>query len=147
MLKITISDEQEPSLQSADRCCKSEVEKICIYQKPGNWPSQHIHLKINSGFHARKNPSKATLSESSHVQWYFIQQKAHLCSRPYRLDNTLNRPSSALESFSIGQKQDLFAFVSHSLQSVGGSSALVLRFDTWNINQINQSNQMYFPNN
>ena len=85
MLKITILDEQEPSLQSADRYCKSEVEKICIYKKPGNWPSQHLYLKINSGFHARKNPSKATLSESSHVQWYFIQQKAHLCLWPCSL--------------------------------------------------------------
>ena len=36
LLKTTILDEQEPSLQSADRYCKFEVEKICIYQKPGN---------------------------------------------------------------------------------------------------------------
>ena len=24
--------------------------------KPWKWPSQHLYLKINSGFHARKNP-------------------------------------------------------------------------------------------
>ena len=35
LLKITIFDEQEPSLQSVDRtkvARKSEVEEICIYQ-------------------------------------------------------------------------------------------------------------------
>ena len=24
--------------------------------KPRKWPSQHLYLKINIGFHARKNP-------------------------------------------------------------------------------------------
>ena len=41
---------------------KSEVEEICIYQNIGNWLSQHLyHLKINSGFRARKNPKQQYL--------------------------------------------------------------------------------------
>ena len=35
--------------------------------KPGNKLSQHLYLKINGGFHTRKNPSEATISETSHV--------------------------------------------------------------------------------
>ena len=76
--------------------CKSDVYGICISQNPpGKWLSQH-YLKINSGFNTRKNPKQQYLSESSHVQRCFIQQKAYLCLRPCSLDNnTLNRPSSA----------------------------------------------------
>ena len=37
---------------------KSEVEEICIYQNLEKWPSQHLYQKINSGFHARKNPKQ-----------------------------------------------------------------------------------------
>ena len=48
------------------------------------------------------------MSESSHVQWCFIQQKVHLCLQPCSLDNTLNRPSSEWESFNIMQKLGLF---------------------------------------
>ena len=38
-----------------------------VYKK---WPSQHLYLKINSGFHARKNPKQqylivATFSDAS----------------------------------------------------------------------------------
>ena len=29
--------------------------------KHGKWPSQHLYLKINSGFHARKNPKQQYL--------------------------------------------------------------------------------------
>ena len=49
--------------------------------KHEKWPSQHLYLKIYSGFHAKE--SQATISESSHVQWFFIQQKAHLCFTPW----------------------------------------------------------------
>ena len=72
--------------------------------KHRKWPSQHLYLKINSGFHARKNPKKQYLKVLSRVKWSFIQQKIHLCLQPFSLDNTLNRPSSAWESFNIRQK-------------------------------------------
>ena len=92
----------------------------------------------------RIHESQATISESSHVQWSFIQLKAHLCLWSCSLDNTLNRPSSAWESFKIRQKLDLFVLgVTHIsnlptvcvkwCEWVGGSSTLVIRFDTWNI--------------
>ena len=29
--------------------------------KPGKWPSQHLYLKINSGFDTRKNPKQQYL--------------------------------------------------------------------------------------
>ena len=92
--------------------------------------------------------SQATISESSHVQWSFIQQKAHLYLRRLcNLDNTQNRPSSAWESFNIRQKLGLFVFrgllcayieSSYNITSnwykwVVGSSTLVSRLGTWNI--------------
>ena len=41
---------------------KPEVAEICIYHpKHGKWPSQHLYLKINSGFHARKSPKQQYL--------------------------------------------------------------------------------------
>ena len=36
--------------------------------KQGNWQSLHLYLKINSRFHARGNPSQATISESSQIR-------------------------------------------------------------------------------
>ena len=57
----------------------------------------------------QKEKFQATIiAESSHVQWSFIQQKVHLCLRPWSLDNTLNRPSCTWESFNIRQKIGLF---------------------------------------
>ena len=56
----------------------------------------------------RQKQSIARLSKSSHVQWSFIQQKAHFYLRPCSLDNTLYRPLSAWKSFNIRQKLDLF---------------------------------------
>ena len=67
--------------------------------KHGKWSSQHLYLKMNSGFHARmgKNP------KNNIWKWSFIdpllRKKAHLCLRPCSLDNTLNRRSSAWDSF------------------------------------------------
>ena len=29
--------------------------------KPGKWPSRHLYLKVNGGFHARKNPKQQFL--------------------------------------------------------------------------------------
>ena len=36
--------------------------------EPGNWPSQHLYLKINTGYNASENPSEETISESSQIR-------------------------------------------------------------------------------
>ena len=64
--------------QTEPKQCKSEVEEICIYQNLESG-CHSVIWKCNSGFYARKNPKQQSLSESSPVQWCFIQQKAHLC--------------------------------------------------------------------
>ena len=46
---------------------KYEVEEIHS-SKPGNWPSQHLCLKINTGCHAGENPSEETISESNQIR-------------------------------------------------------------------------------
>ena len=58
--------------------CKSEVEEIMYLPKPGKWLSQHqLFLKINSGFHARKNPKErylkvVTFSDASFRKCTFV---------------------------------------------------------------------------
>ena len=42
--------------QTEPKQCKSDV-----IPKPGKWSSQHLYLKINSEFHARKNPKQQYL--------------------------------------------------------------------------------------
>ena len=67
-------DEQGPSVQSAaDRTKavrKSEVEELHIHQnlETNHSASIFLHLKINSGFHARENFSEETMSESSQIR-------------------------------------------------------------------------------
>ena len=39
-----------------------------VFTKTWNWQLQHLYLKINSGFHARENPSEATISKSSQIR-------------------------------------------------------------------------------
>ena len=81
--------------------------------KHGKWLSQH--LSENRWWVPCQKESQATISERSHVQVSFIQQKAHLCLRPCSLDDTLNRPSSAWESFNNRQKLGLFVLaVTHT---------------------------------
>ena len=95
LIKITILDEQEPSVQSADRTKAVQVwswGNMYLLKKPGQWPSQHLHLKINSGFHASKNPKQqnlkvVTFSDASFskkrfhsAKSAFIQQKGRVAS-------------------------------------------------------------------
>ena len=47
--------------QTEPKQCKSEVEEIFIYQNLESGRYQHLYLKINSGFHARKNPKQQYL--------------------------------------------------------------------------------------
>ena len=57
LLKITILGEQEHSVQSVDRTKAVQVWRWrnVYLTKSGKWLSQHLYLKINIGFHARKN--------------------------------------------------------------------------------------------
>ena len=72
---------------------KSEVEKICIYQNMES--GRHsIYLKINNGFHARKNPKQQYLEVITFNDPSF-SRKCNLCLQLCSLDNTLNRLSSA----------------------------------------------------
>ena len=84
-----------------------------------------ISLKINSGFHPERIPS------NNHVQWSFIQQKAHLCLRPCSLDNTLNRPSSAWESFNIRQKLGLFVLGVTHISNLPTVCVKLMRVGGW----------------
>ena len=101
---------QEPSVQSADR-----IKAVPVWSrgnmyltKPGKGLSPESISK-NKYWIPWLKESQTTISESSHIQWCFIQQKAHLCFRPYNLDNIpLNRPSIAWESLNITQKLGLF---------------------------------------
>ena len=59
LLKLPgILDEQESSVQSAEQVWSWGNMYL---PKHGKWPSQHLYLKINSGFHARKNPKQQYL--------------------------------------------------------------------------------------
>ena len=55
--------------------------------KHGKWPSQHLYLKINSGFHARKNPKQqylkvVTFSDASFRKKHiYVSQPAIICSK------------------------------------------------------------------
>ena len=87
LLTGTMLDEQEPSVQSAD---KTEAVQVWSWGnmyllKPRNWPSQHLYLKINSGFHARKNLSEGKILRSDtrhksrifHVNGFYAIMEDH----------------------------------------------------------------------
>ena len=57
---------------------KSEVEKICYLPKHGKWPSQHLYLKINSGFHARKNPKQQYLKVNTFSDPSFNKKRIYV---------------------------------------------------------------------
>ena len=55
----------------------SEVEEICIYQNMES--GRHsVCLKINSGFHARKNPKQHYLKVVTFSDLSFTKKRAHL---------------------------------------------------------------------
>ena len=55
------------NLQTEPKHCKSEVEEMHS-RKTENWPSQHLYLIINTGYHAKTSPSEETISESSQIR-------------------------------------------------------------------------------
>ena len=61
--KITRVDEQEPSVQSAGRARKVQVEKMYL-RKPGNWSS----LSEQCWCYAIVNLSEEYISESSQIK-------------------------------------------------------------------------------
>ena len=81
--------------------CKSEVEEICVYQNL-EWKvavTASVYLKINSGFHARKNPKEQYLKVVM-----FIYVYDHIPGDIYIY--TEQTISGASESFNIRQKLD-----------------------------------------
>ena len=120
--------------QTEPKQYKPGVEEICIYiPKPGKWLSQHLYLKINSGFHARKNPYQQCLKIVTSRSVMLHSAKSAIMLQLCSLDNTEQTISSARESFNIiRQKQGLFILgVVHilNLQRV----CTKLTHDTWNI--------------
>ena len=117
MFKITILGEQEHSVKSADRTKLVQVWcwRNMYLPKSGKWPSQHLYLKKNSGFHARENPKQQYLKVAMLNDASFSKKRIYLCLKPCSLDNTLNRPSSAWESFDIRQKLSKNLGVTHIL--------------------------------
>ena len=75
--------------------------------------------------------SRATTSESSNVQWFSIQQKVYFCLRPCSLDNTLNKPSSAWESFNIRQKLGLFVLGVTHMSNLPTDCVKLMRVGGW----------------
>ena len=91
MFKITILGEQEHSVKSADRT--KAVQVWCwgnmYLPKSGKWPSQHLYLKKNSAFHARKNPKQQYLNVVMLNDVSFSKKRIYLCLKPCSLNNTL----------------------------------------------------------
>ena len=52
-----------------------------LLKKPGQWPSQHLHLKINSGFHASKNPKQQNLKVVTFSDASFSKKRFHSAKR------------------------------------------------------------------
>ena len=95
--------EQEPAVQPADRTKAVQVWSWGNkYVFTNTWtltPSWQLYHKISENkewFHARENPFWSKNTWSSHKT--LPSAKEHLCLRPSSLDvdNTLNKPSSAI---------------------------------------------------
>ena len=54
--------------------------------KHGKWPSQHLYLKINSGFHARKNANQQYLKVVTFSDPSF--SKKHICVYDHAAQHT-----------------------------------------------------------
>ena len=79
--------------------------KLREYVFTKTWKWSCILASISENWVPCQKESQTASSESSHVQWSFIQKKAYSCLRPCSLDNTLNRPrTSAWESFNVRHK-------------------------------------------
>ena len=126
LLKILgILGEQESSVQEAEQVW--------------SWRNMYLPVTITASTPENKylvgslrhKESQATISKSSHVQWSFIQQKVHLCLRPCSLDNTLNRPSSAWESFNIRQKLGLFVLGVTHISNLPTVCVKLMRVGGW----------------
>ena len=103
--------------QTEPKKCKPDVEEICIYQ---NLKCGHQHhsiysymsLKINSGFHARKNP-KQQCTKNSCIRLSdcsFCKKCPYVYSHGVCRSYTEQTISSAWESFNIRQKLELGLF-------------------------------------
>ena len=98
-----------------------------------------MEMKVRSGFHARKNPKQQNLKAVTSYSVMLHSAKSAYMFTTMQPKYTLNRPSSAWESFNIRQKLGLFVlrvtkltywifpqFVSNRLKWVDGSSTLTV---------------------
>ena len=82
LFKITILDEQEPSVQSKDNQSSASLKlmQICIYQNL-EWNvavTALVYLKINSGFHAPKNPKEQYLKAVKSSDASFSEKRIYV---------------------------------------------------------------------
>ena len=84
MLKITILDEQEPSVQSADRTKAVQVWSWgnMYLPKPGKWPSQHASISENK-YSVPCKESQATISQNSLVCSVMLHSAKSACVYVY----------------------------------------------------------------
>ena len=70
LTKITLLDEQEPSVQSTGRTKAVQVwSRGNLFSKPGNWKTfMSEHKYWNTGYHAKENSSEETISENSKIR-------------------------------------------------------------------------------
>ena len=91
-----------------------------------------VSIPENNSWVPCQKKSQATISEGSHIQLSFIEQKVHVCLRPCSLDNTLNRTSSAWESFNIRQKLGLLVLgVTHHISNLPTVCVKLMRMSGW----------------
>ena len=102
MLKVSRYFRWTRALSTISRASLKLMKYVAYYL------SKHRKLFENKSWILCQKESQATISEGSHVQWSFVQQKSHLRLQPCSLGNTLNRPFSAWESFDIREKLVLF---------------------------------------
>ena len=144
MLKITILDEQEPSVQSADRTKAVQVWSWgnMYLSKPGKWPSQHASISENK-YSVPCKESQATISQNSHVCSVMLHSAKSACVYVYdhvaQIIHLTDHPMH--EKCLILGKSQPYLGVTHisTLPTVSSNwrkwvdGSLTLRFDSWNI--------------
>ena len=94
MLRNTVLDEQEPSVQSADRTKAVQVWSWgnMYLPKPEKWSSPHLYLKINSGFHARKNHKEQYLNVVTFSDASFSKKHIYLYDHAAEITRWTDHP-------------------------------------------------------
>ena len=72
---LGILDEKEPSVQSVEQVWSWGNMHL---PKHGKWSSQYLYLKINIGFHARKNPKQQYLKAVTSIDPSFSKERIYV---------------------------------------------------------------------